>query len=100
MFRRYMLLGCDVRLSNKSAMFGNALGDLLTTPTRCREALRVLLHLVSRLSNKSAMFGNALGDLLTTPTRCREALRVLLHLVSQIKINQIELDSYFAPSIR
>ncbi|XP_038059713.1 tetratricopeptide repeat protein 28-like isoform X2 [Patiria miniata] len=44
----FMLLGCDVRLSNKSAMFGNAIGDLLTTPTKCREALRVLLHLIEK----------------------------------------------------
>lgn len=45
----FTLIGCDVRLSNKSAMFGNALGDLLMTPMKCREALRVLLHLVSNV---------------------------------------------------
>ncbi|XP_071789683.1 tetratricopeptide repeat protein 28-like isoform X3 [Asterias amurensis] len=44
----FMLLGCDVRLSNKSAMFGNAIGDLLMSPTKCREALRVLLHLIEK----------------------------------------------------
>ena len=43
----FALVGCDTRLSNKSAMFGNALGDILTTPSKCRDALRVLLHLVS-----------------------------------------------------
>ncbi|XP_063965806.1 tetratricopeptide repeat protein 28-like isoform X1 [Lytechinus pictus] len=44
----FALVGCDARLSNKSAMFGNALGDILTTPSKCRDALRVLLHLIEK----------------------------------------------------
>eukprot|EP00057_Strongylocentrotus_purpuratus_P029870 XP_780072.4 PREDICTED: tetratricopeptide repeat protein 28 [Strongylocentrotus purpuratus] len=44
----FALVGCDARLSNKSAMFGNALGDVLTTPSKCRDALRVLLHLIEK----------------------------------------------------
>nr|XP_002733822.1 PREDICTED: tetratricopeptide repeat protein 28-like [Saccoglossus kowalevskii] len=44
----FMVIGGDVKLSNKTMMFGNALGEVLSTPTKCREAMRVLLHLVEK----------------------------------------------------
>lgn len=43
----FLLVGSDVRLSNKVALMGQALCELLKTPDRCRDALRVTLHLVS-----------------------------------------------------
>lgn len=42
----YFLIGSDVRLSSKVALMGQALCELLKTPDRCRDALRVILHLV------------------------------------------------------
>jgi hypothetical protein len=45
-----MLVGADVRLSNKVALMGQALCELLKNPEKCRDALRVTLHLVSGLS--------------------------------------------------
>lgn len=42
----YFLIGSDVRLSSKVALMGQALCELLKTPDRCRDALRVTLHLV------------------------------------------------------
>lgn len=45
----FLLVGANVRLSNKVAMMGQALCELLKTPDRCRDALRVTLHLVSCL---------------------------------------------------
>ena len=42
----FVLVGADVRLSNKVALMGQALCELLKTPDRCRDALRVTLHLV------------------------------------------------------
>ncbi|CAG2059171.1 unnamed protein product, partial [Timema podura] len=42
----FMLVGADVRLSNKVALMGQALCELLKTPDKCRDALRVTLHLV------------------------------------------------------
>ncbi|CAH2093836.1 unnamed protein product [Euphydryas editha] len=42
------LLGANVRLSNKVALLGQALCDLLAAPDRCRDALRVCLHLVEK----------------------------------------------------
>nr|CAD7575328.1 unnamed protein product [Timema californicum] len=44
----FMLVGADVRLSNKVALMGQALCDLLKTPDKCRDALRVTLHLVEK----------------------------------------------------
>ncbi|XP_070572636.1 tetratricopeptide repeat protein 28-like isoform X2 [Ptychodera flava] len=44
----FMLVGADVKLSNKTMMLGNALAEILSTPTKCREAMRVLLHLVEK----------------------------------------------------
>ncbi|XP_033099521.1 tetratricopeptide repeat protein 28-like [Anneissia japonica] len=44
----FMLIGNNIKISNKSTMFGNALADLLTTPAKCRESLRVLLHLIEK----------------------------------------------------
>jgi len=43
----FLLVGSNVRLSNKVAM-GHALCELLRTPERCRDALRVCLHLVEK----------------------------------------------------
>lgn len=45
----YLLIGSDVRLSSKVALMGQALCELLKTPDRCRDALRVTLHLVLKL---------------------------------------------------
>ncbi|CAK1541601.1 unnamed protein product [Leptosia nina] len=42
------LLGANVRLSNKVALMGQALCELLATPDKCRDALRVCLHLVEK----------------------------------------------------
>jgi hypothetical protein len=47
----FMLVGADVRLSNKVALMGQALCELLKNPEKCRDALRVTLHLVSRHSS-------------------------------------------------
>jgi CHAT domain-containing protein len=48
----FVVVGADVRLSNKVALMGQALRDMISTPEMCKEALRVTLHLVS-LSNLS-----------------------------------------------
>ncbi len=45
----FVLVGADVRLSNKEALLGQALKDMISTPDNCRDALRVTLHLVSNL---------------------------------------------------
>lgn len=44
----FLLIGCNVRLSNKVALMGQALCELLRTPEKCRDALRVTLHLVEK----------------------------------------------------
>ena len=44
----FILVGADVRLSNKVALMGQALTELLKTPEKCRDALRVTLHLVEK----------------------------------------------------
>ena len=43
----FMLIGADVRLSNKVALMGQALCEVLKNPEKCRDALRVTMHLVS-----------------------------------------------------
>ena len=43
----WLLVGSDVRLSSKVALMGHALCELLKTPGRSREGMRVCLHLVS-----------------------------------------------------
>ena len=43
----WVLLGADVRLSSKVALMGHALCQLLSSPAKSREAMRVVLHLVS-----------------------------------------------------
>ena len=43
----FILVGSDVKLSNKVALMGQALRDILGTPESCRDAFRVTLHLVS-----------------------------------------------------
>ncbi|CAM1313227.1 TTC28 (predicted) [Pycnogonum litorale] len=44
----FILVGSDVRLTSKVALMGQALCDLLKTPDKCRDALRVVLHLVEK----------------------------------------------------
>lgn len=44
----FLLVGGNVRLCNKVALLGHALCELLRTPERCRDALRVCLHLVEK----------------------------------------------------
>lgn len=44
----FLLVGCNVRLANKVALMGQALCELLRTPEKCRDALRVTLHLVEK----------------------------------------------------
>ncbi|XP_067636039.1 tetratricopeptide repeat protein 28 isoform X1 [Eurosta solidaginis] len=44
----FLLIGGNVRLSNKVAMMGNALCELMRSPDKCRDALRVCLHLVEK----------------------------------------------------
>jgi len=44
----FVLIGQDVKLSNKVAMMGQALREIISTPDRCRDALRVTLHLVEK----------------------------------------------------
>ncbi|CAB3246278.1 unnamed protein product [Arctia plantaginis] len=43
-----VLVGANVRLSNKVALMGQALCELLAAPDKCRDALRVCLHLVEK----------------------------------------------------
>ena len=42
----FVLIGQDVKLYDKVAMMGQALREIITTHDRCRDALRVTLHLV------------------------------------------------------
>ncbi|KAL3271555.1 hypothetical protein HHI36_022031 [Cryptolaemus montrouzieri] len=44
----FFLVGGNVRLSNKVALMGQALCELLQVPEKCRDALRVSLHLVEK----------------------------------------------------
>jgi len=44
----FMLVGQDVKLSNKVALMGQALREIISTPDKCRDALRVTLHLVEK----------------------------------------------------
>ena len=44
----FVLVGSDVKLTNKVALMGQALRDILATPDSCRDALRVTLHLVEK----------------------------------------------------
>lgn len=43
----WVLVGSDVRLNSKVALMGHALCQLLRNPAKSREAMRVVLHLVS-----------------------------------------------------
>ncbi len=43
----WVLIGSDVKLSSKVALMGHALSQLLRSPSKSREAMRVVLHLVS-----------------------------------------------------
>ncbi|XP_060533525.1 tetratricopeptide repeat protein 28 [Cylas formicarius] len=44
----FVLIGVNVRLSNKVALMGQALCEMLQAPEKCRDALRVTLHLVEK----------------------------------------------------
>jgi hypothetical protein len=44
----FLLIGGNVRLSNKVALIGQALCELMRTPDKCRDAFRVCLHLVEK----------------------------------------------------
>nr|XP_022903703.1 tetratricopeptide repeat protein 28 [Onthophagus taurus] len=44
----FVLIGMNVRISNKVALMGQALCELLRVPEKCRDALRVTLHLVEK----------------------------------------------------
>ncbi|XP_037036612.1 tetratricopeptide repeat protein 28 isoform X2 [Bradysia coprophila] len=44
----FLLIGGNIRLSNKVALIGHALGELMRSPDKCRDALRVCLHLVEK----------------------------------------------------
>ncbi|CAL4218270.1 unnamed protein product [Meganyctiphanes norvegica] len=44
----FLLVGADVKLSNKVALMGQALCELLKNHEKCRDALRVTLHLVEK----------------------------------------------------
>lgn len=44
----FLLIGANTRLSNKVALMGQALCELLKIPEKCRDALRVSLHLVEK----------------------------------------------------
>lgn len=43
----FLLIGGNIRISNKVALIGQALCELIKAPDKCRDALRVCLHLVS-----------------------------------------------------
>ena len=45
----WVLIGSDIKLSSKLAQMGHAICEILQSPTQCREAMRVLLHLVRTL---------------------------------------------------
>lgn len=49
----FLLIGGNVRLSNKVALIGQALCELVKTPEKCRDALRVCLHLVNSIFDRS-----------------------------------------------
>lgn len=44
----FLVIGCDTRLSSQVALMGQALAELLKSPEKCRDALRVILHLVEK----------------------------------------------------
>ncbi|OWF55333.1 Tetratricopeptide repeat protein 28 [Mizuhopecten yessoensis] len=44
----WVLVGHDVKLSSKVALMGHAICEILQVPTACREAMRVLLHLIEK----------------------------------------------------
>ncbi|XP_031330301.1 tetratricopeptide repeat protein 28 isoform X2 [Photinus pyralis] len=44
----FVLVGMNIRLSSKVALMGQALCELLRVPDKCRDALRVTLHLVEK----------------------------------------------------
>jgi len=48
----FCLVGADIKVSNKVALMGQALRDILNSPEKCRDALRVTLHLVRYFSLK------------------------------------------------
>ncbi|XP_058806021.1 tetratricopeptide repeat protein 28 [Phymastichus coffea] len=79
----WLLLGGDTRLSNKVALMGQALAELLRSgPEQCRDALRVTLHLVEKslqrihCGQKNAMYTTqkSIENKVGTATGWRELL--------------------------
>ncbi|CAH1801728.1 unnamed protein product, partial [Owenia fusiformis] len=44
----WLLIGSDVKLNSKVVLMGQALCELLQMPGKCREAMRVVLHLIEK----------------------------------------------------
>ncbi|XP_048757568.2 tetratricopeptide repeat protein 28-like isoform X3 [Ostrea edulis] len=44
----WILVGHDIKLSSKIALMGHAICELLQSQNQCREAMRVLLHLIEK----------------------------------------------------
>ncbi|XP_076108116.1 uncharacterized protein LOC143076268 isoform X2 [Mytilus galloprovincialis] len=44
----WILVGHDIKLSSKIALMGHAICEILLSPGQCREAMRVLLHLIEK----------------------------------------------------
>lgn len=55
----YMLIGSDVKLNSPMSLVGQALAEILQYPERARDALRVLLHLVSSSAFHAKGFSNS-----------------------------------------
>lgn len=68
----YMLIGNDVKLNSPSSLIGQALAEILQYPDRARDALRVLLHLVSKTRRSGERVGAApTGPLSSAAAGCR-----------------------------
>lgn len=71
----FLLVGGNVRLSNKVALIGQALCELMKTPEKCRDALRVCLHLVR--PNKSARVCRPKTDFVNVVGSCPQVEKSL-----------------------
>ncbi|XP_063219865.1 tetratricopeptide repeat protein 28 isoform X2 [Bacillus rossius redtenbacheri] len=106
----FMLIGADVRLSNKVALMGQALCELLKTPEKCRDALRVTLHLSDpdeRLTQCSASLQALLGltsttlyalsKLITNVEVVDDIIVVIRQVINQFTMKNIEAESTEVP---
>ena len=77
----FVLIGsADVKLSNKVALMGQALRDILATPDVCRDALRVTLHLVEKsLQRINRHYRNAMY---TSQKSIENKVRTMAHAYS------------------